>query len=70
LPVSAAERVRRAKITNAGVEQQAAEKRVEADQILAKSPGAVQLRFLASPSETASAKCDDPAPSPLDVGRR
>jgi hypothetical protein len=49
-----AERTRRAKVINAEGEQQAAEKLVEAAQILAQSPGAMQLRYLATLSEIAS----------------
>jgi regulator of protease activity HflC (stomatin/prohibitin superfamily) len=48
-----AERARRAKIINAEGEQQAAQKLVEAAQILAANPGAMQLRYLAALSEIA-----------------
>lgn len=43
-----AERFRRAKIINAEGEQQAAEKLVEAGQILARAPNAMQLRYFAA----------------------
>src|SRR3954452_22581076 len=49
-----AERTRRAKIINAEGEQQAAQKLVEAAQILATNPGAMQLRYLGTLSEIAS----------------
>jgi regulator of protease activity HflC (stomatin/prohibitin superfamily) len=49
-----AERIRRAKIINAEGEQQAAQKLVEAADILATSPGAMQLRYLGTLSEIAS----------------
>ena len=48
-----AERVRRAKIINAEGEQQAAQKLVDAAQILAANPGAMQLRYLVALSEIA-----------------
>ena len=41
-----AERERRAKVINAEGEQQAAQRLLEAAEILAKSPGAMQLRYL------------------------
>jgi regulator of protease activity HflC (stomatin/prohibitin superfamily) len=63
-----AERIRRAKVINAEGEQQAAEKLVEAAQILAKSPGAMQLRYLATLSEIASERSSTIVfPFPLDV---
>lgn len=43
-----AERERRAKVINAEDEQQAAQKLVEAAEILARSPGAMQLRYLST----------------------
>jgi regulator of protease activity HflC (stomatin/prohibitin superfamily) len=43
-----AERLRRAKVINAMGEQQAAEKRVEAGQILAQQPQGMQLRYFAA----------------------
>ncbi len=49
-----AERLRRAKVINAEGEQQAAQKLVEAAEILATSPGAMQLRYLGTLSEIAS----------------
>jgi regulator of protease activity HflC (stomatin/prohibitin superfamily) len=51
-----AERTRRAKIINSEGEQQAAQKLVEAAQILAASPGAMQLRYLGTLHEMASEK--------------
>ena len=51
-----AERARRAKIINAEGEQQAAQKLVEAAQILAPVPQAMQLRFLATLFEIAREK--------------
>ena len=48
-----AERTRRAKIINAEGEQQAAQKLVEAAQILAANPGAMQLRYLGTLSDIA-----------------
>jgi regulator of protease activity HflC (stomatin/prohibitin superfamily) len=63
-----AERIRRAKVINAEGEQQAAEKLVEAAQILAKSPGAMQLRYLATLSEIASERSSTIVfPFPLDA---
>ncbi len=43
-----AERERRAKVINAEGEEQAAQKLLEAAQIMAKDPGAMQLRYLSS----------------------
>jgi regulator of protease activity HflC (stomatin/prohibitin superfamily) len=43
-----AERERRAKVINAEGEQQAAQKLLEAAQIMAQEPGAMQLRYLSS----------------------
>ena len=43
-----AERERRAKVINADGEQQAAQKLLEAAQIMSKDPGAMQLRYLSS----------------------
>ncbi len=43
-----AERERRAKVINANGEQQAAQKLLEAAQIMSKDPGAMQLRYLSS----------------------
>ena len=51
-----AERTRRAKIINAEGEQQAAQKLVEAAQILAVSPGAMQLRYLGTLHDMAGEK--------------
>jgi regulator of protease activity HflC (stomatin/prohibitin superfamily) len=51
-----AERTRRAKIINAEGEQQAAQKLVEAAQILAASPGAMQLRYLGTLHDMAGEK--------------
>ena len=65
-----AERIRRAKVINAEGEQQAAEKLVEAAQILAKSPGAMQLRYLATLSEIASERSSTIVfPFPLDLAK-
>jgi regulator of protease activity HflC (stomatin/prohibitin superfamily) len=49
-----AERTRRAKVINAEGEQQAAQKLVEAAQLLATANGAMQLRYLGTLSEIAS----------------
>ena len=51
-----AERTRRAKIINSEGEQQAAQKLVEAAQILSASPGAMQLRYLGTLHEMSSEK--------------
>ena len=63
-----AERLRRAKIINAEGEQQAAQKLVEAAEILAARPGAMQLRYLGTLSEIASERSSTIVfPFPLDV---
>ncbi len=63
-----AERVRRAKIINAEGEQQAAQKLVEAADILSASSGAMQLRYLATLSEIAGERSSTIVfPFPLDV---
>jgi len=63
-----AERIRRAKIINAEGEQQAAEKLVEASQILAASPGAMQLRYLATMQEFTGDKTSTVVlPLPMDA---
>jgi regulator of protease activity HflC (stomatin/prohibitin superfamily) len=63
-----AERIRRAKIINAEGEQQAAQKLVEAAQILATSPGAMQLRYLATLSEIGGERSSTIVfPFPMDV---
>ncbi len=49
-----AERVRRAKIINAEGEQQAAQKLVEAAQIMASAPASMQLRYLGALHDIAS----------------
>ncbi len=49
-----AERLRRAKIINAEGEQQAAQKLVEAAEIIAREPGAMQLRYLGALHDIAS----------------
>jgi regulator of protease activity HflC (stomatin/prohibitin superfamily) len=49
-----AERLRRAKVINALGEQQAAEKLVEAGQLLAREPQAMQLRYFAALHDIAS----------------
>ncbi len=63
-----AERLRRAKIINAEGEQQAAQKLVEAAEVLATSPGAMQLRYLGTLSEIASERSSTIVfPFPLDL---
>src|SRR5271165_3515180 len=63
-----AERLRRAKVINAEGEQQAAQKLVEAADILATSPGAMQLRYLGTLSEIASERSSTIVfPFPLDM---
>jgi regulator of protease activity HflC (stomatin/prohibitin superfamily) len=65
-----AERLRRAKVINAEGEQQAAQKLVEAAQILAANPGAMQLRYLGALSEIASERSSTIVfPFPLDVAQ-
>jgi regulator of protease activity HflC (stomatin/prohibitin superfamily) len=51
-----AERARRAKVIHAEGEQQAAQKLVEAAQVLALSPGAMQLRYLGTLHDIAAAR--------------
>jgi regulator of protease activity HflC (stomatin/prohibitin superfamily) len=51
-----AERARRAKVIHAEGEQQAAQKLVEAAQVLATSPGAMQLRYLGTLHDIAAAR--------------
>ena len=63
-----AERLRRAKVINADGEQQAAQKLVEAAQILATSAGAMQLRYLGTLSEIASERSSTIVfPFPMDL---
>jgi regulator of protease activity HflC (stomatin/prohibitin superfamily) len=63
-----AERLRRAKVINAEGEQQASQKLVEAAQILATSPGAMQLRYLGTLSEIASERSSTIVfPFPIDL---
>jgi regulator of protease activity HflC (stomatin/prohibitin superfamily) len=63
-----AERTRRAKVINAEGEQQAAEKLAQAAQILAVSPGAMQLRYLGTLSEIASERSSTMVfPFPIDI---
>ena len=65
-----AERLRRAKVINAEGEQQAAQKLVEAAQILAANPGAMQLRYLGALSEIASERSSTIVfPFPLDLAQ-
>jgi regulator of protease activity HflC (stomatin/prohibitin superfamily) len=65
-----AERTRRAKIINAEGEQQAAEKLVEAAQIIERSPGAMQLRYLSTLYDIASEKNSTIIfPMPIDLMR-
>jgi hypothetical protein len=54
-----AERLRRAKVINVVGEQQAAEKLVEAGQLLAREPQAMQLRYFAALHDIASERCGD-----------
>jgi regulator of protease activity HflC (stomatin/prohibitin superfamily) len=64
-----AERMRRAKIITAEGEQQAAQKLVEAAQILAASPGAMQLRYFGALTEIAGDRASTIVfPLPLDLG--
>ena len=63
-----AERSRRAKIINAQGEQQAAQKLVEAAQILAPVPQAMQLRYLATLFDIASERSSTIVfPFPIDL---
>ena len=63
-----AERMRRAKIITAEGEQQAAQKLVEAAQILAASPGAMQLRYFGALTEIAGDRTSTIVfPLPLDL---
>ena len=63
-----AERLRRAKVINAEGEQQASQKLVEAAQILAGSPGAMQLRYLGTLSEISSERSSTIVfPFPIDL---
>jgi regulator of protease activity HflC (stomatin/prohibitin superfamily) len=63
-----AERIRRAKVINAEGEQQAAQKLVEAAQLLAPTAGAMQLRYLGALSEIASERSSTIVfPFPLDL---
>ena len=62
-----AERYRRAKIINAEGEQQAAEKLVEAGQILGGDPRAMQLRYFAALHDIAGDKTNTIVfPLPVD----
>jgi regulator of protease activity HflC (stomatin/prohibitin superfamily) len=63
-----AERVRRAKIINAEGEQQAAQKLVEAAQVLAANPRSMQLRYLGALSEIANERSSTIIfPFPIDL---
>jgi regulator of protease activity HflC (stomatin/prohibitin superfamily) len=63
-----AERGRRAKVIEAAGEQQAAEKFVEAAQILAADPGAMQLRYLTTLNSLAGDKTNTIIfPFPIDL---
>jgi regulator of protease activity HflC (stomatin/prohibitin superfamily) len=65
-----AERLRRAKIINAEGEQQAAQKLVEAAEILAANPGAMQLRYLGTLSEIASERSSTIIfPFPMEIAK-
>ena len=60
----------RAKIINAEGEQQAAQKLVEAAEILARVPGAMQLRYLGTLSEIANEKTSTVVfPVPIELAR-
>jgi regulator of protease activity HflC (stomatin/prohibitin superfamily) len=64
-----AERERRAKIINAEGEQQAAAKLLEAAEILARQPEAMQLRYLNTLNVIAGEKASTIIfPFPLDLG--
>jgi regulator of protease activity HflC (stomatin/prohibitin superfamily) len=63
-----AERIRRAKIINSEGEKQAAQKLLEAAQILAKTPQAMQLRYLGTLHEIANEKTNTIVfPIPIDL---
>ena len=63
-----AERERRAKIINAEGEMQASQKLAEAAEVLAKAPGAMQLRYLQTAREMTSGKSSTIIfPLPLDL---
>src|SRR3954465_10111220 len=63
-----AERIRRAKVINAEGEQQAAEKLVEAAQILAREPQAMQLRYFAALHDIAGERSSTVVfPLPMDL---
>jgi regulator of protease activity HflC (stomatin/prohibitin superfamily) len=63
-----AERFRRAKIINAEGEQQAAEKLVEAGEMLARSPNAMQLRYFAALHDVAGNRTSTIVfPIPIDL---
>ncbi len=65
-----AERERRAKVINAEGEQQAAQKLLEAAQVLSAQPEAMQLRYLGTLSAIAGAGGSTIVfPFPLDLGR-
>ncbi len=65
-----AERLRRAKVINAEGEQQAAQKLVEAAQILATNPSAMQLRYLGALGDIASERSSTIVfPFPLDLAK-
>lgn len=66
-----AERYRRAKIINAEGEQQAAEKLVEAGQILQREPAAMQLRYFSALHDIAGDKSSTIVfPLPMDILNR
>jgi len=63
-----AERMRRAKVINAEGEQQAAEKLVEAGELLAKAPNAMQLRYFSALYDIAGEKTNTIVfPLPADL---
>jgi regulator of protease activity HflC (stomatin/prohibitin superfamily) len=65
-----AERLRRAKIINAEGEQQAAQTLLDAAQVLARTPEAMQLRYLATLHDIAGEKSSTIVfPFPMDLAR-
>ena len=63
-----AERERRAKVINAEGEQQAAQKLLEAAEILARAPGAMQLRYLSTLNVIANERSNTIVfPFPMDM---
>jgi regulator of protease activity HflC (stomatin/prohibitin superfamily) len=63
-----AERLRRARVINAEGEQQAAEKLVEAAHMLAREPGAMQLRYFTALNDVADERTTTIVfPIPIDL---